>query len=131
MSNDYLIAVFTVAIMVNFSLLVWLVVVVYRLQQKLLELERSVDRNGKDLAGLCTAAVNVDSRLTGSDEQLNKLAIMLTEIEQSGSGEVEPAVHSYQSAIAKIQQGASIDELIQDCGLSHEEAQLLTRLHAR
>lgn len=131
MSNDYLAAACVVAIVVICGVLLWLVGIVRRLQSKCLELEEAVGRNGKDIAGLCSAAVNIDSRLTGSDEQLNEIAALLTEIERNSPAEVEQAAHSYQGAIMKIQQGASVEELMQDCGLSHEEAQLLTRLHAR
>jgi len=94
----------------------------------------------KDLAGLCSAAVNVDSRLSEESEQLNDLYRRVdedTEVVESSRIKTEAAPMyrddlnkpAYQGVIEKVQEGLSEKKLIKECGLSREEAALLIKLH--
>lgn len=47
----------------------------------------------------------------------------------SGSNSNDSANHAYSAAIQKVRNGASVTELMQSSGLSHDEATLLIRLH--
>ncbi len=96
-----------------------------RLKQKYAILSESVERNVKDIAGLCSAALHVDSKLTDSYDQLQDIAEQVAEIPEYE----EPSSQPYHSAIQKVRNGADAEELIQQCGLSREEAILLIRLH--
>lgn len=78
----------------------------------------------KDLAGLCSAAVQVDSRLAESREQVNGL---VDRIENYGGDDIVSS--AYQSVIDKVQEGFSEQDIIKECGLSREEAALLIKLH--
>lgn len=78
----------------------------------------------KDIAGLCSAAVNVDSRIAISAEQMADLLDKLGDYEHKES-EASP----YHSIIQKVRAGATVQELIKDCGLSREEAVLLIKVH--
>ena len=41
----------------------------------------------------------------------------------------EPSTHPYSLVIQKVRSGASVSELMQNSGLSQDEAALLIRLH--
>lgn len=92
-------------------------------QQHLLEISQ---QNSRDIAALCSAGVNVDSRLTHLEQQLKQTTAKLTSLEQH-----EQTSQPYHSVIAKIRSGASVETLIKECGLSRDEAVLLTRLHGK
>ena len=96
-----------------------------KLRQDYIILSKHVERNNRDIAGLCSAAVCVDSRLSDNNEQLNGIVEKVTDFEQHEQQTSQP----YHSAIQKVRNGADAEELIQQCGLSREEALLLIRLH--
>lgn len=77
-----------------------------------------------DVAGLCSAAVSVDNRIVTTAEQLNSLLEKISAFQTN-----EPDLHPYGMAIEKVRAGASINDLMQTSGLSHDEAALLIRLH--
>lgn len=92
-------------------------------QQHLLELSQ---QNSRDIAALCSAGVNVDGRLSQLEQQLKHTTAKLTSLEQH-----EQTSQPYHSVIAKVRSGASIETLIKECGLSRDEAVLLSRLHGK
>jgi chromosome segregation ATPase len=96
-----------------------------KLKQQYNLLKEQLERNNKDIAGLCSAAVSVDTQLSNSNEQLKSLVDKVIDFEEDKQQEHQP----YYSAIQKVKQGASVDELIRQCGLTQEEAILLNRLH--
>jgi len=96
-----------------------------KLKQRFDTLSTSVEQNNKDIAGLCSAAVSVDSSLLESHEQLKSMKEILTDLEQHEQQTAQP----YYSAIQRVREGAGVDELTQECGLSQDEAVLLIRLH--
>jgi hypothetical protein len=90
-----------------------------------------VHGNCNDIAGLCSAALSVDSRIATvdnriavTDEQIDDLAAKIAEVEQN-----DQSSHPYSGDIRKVRSGASVNELMQNSGLSHDEAALLIRLH--
>ncbi len=87
-------------------------------------LAEQIDSMSKDIAGLCSAAVTVDSRIAMSAEQMADLLDKLGDYEHKES-EASP----YHSVIQRVRSGASEQELIKDCGLSREEAALLIKVH--
>lgn len=116
------------AIAISIALLcvvVWLIGQYRRIKREITELRSRVEGNTKDIAGLCSAAVSVDSRLSENGEQLQKIAERVVDFEQYEQQTSQP----YHSAIQKIRNGASAEELIKQCGLSRDEAVLLIRLH--
>lgn len=105
-------------------LFIWLFFDLLKLKRGYQDLLAKVDRNEKDLAGLCSAAVNVDHRLINSDQLVKSLLSKIAD--QEGN---EDSSKPYQSVIRKIQEGASEEELMLTGNLSQEEARLLIRLH--
>jgi hypothetical protein len=105
--------------------LAWLILEHRKLKQNFILLSNNVQRNNNDIAGICLAAISVDNRISHNGQQLEVVAEKLVNSEQNGL----QFNHPYSSAIGKVRHGANIEELIQQCGLSKEEAELLIRLH--
>jgi len=141
--NEVLLISAIVIVAIIFMLLVWVVLENKKLKQSLSTLENDVERNNKDIAGLCSAAVSVDSRLTNSSEQLKGIVEEVTESSEKLRRIVDKVTgleyheqqdsssQSYDSAIQQIHEGANAEELIKQCGLSRDEAVLLIRLHGK
>ncbi len=110
------------------SILVWLLVQHKKLKQAYQRLEDTVERNSKDIAGLCSAAVTVDKRVLGNDQLLKNIVEKLTKYEEQNY-DTGNTTQFYHSAIQKIHLGATADELVRECGVSRDEAMLLIRLH--
>ena len=104
--------------------LVWLVWEQHKLKHANQALFEQLESINKDVAGLCSAAVKVDSRLSLSGEQLADLFEKLSTFERQ-----ETEVSPYHSVIQKVRAGSSVQELIKECGLSRDEAALLVKLH--
>ncbi len=126
------------AVMIESLMLAIMLAVLLYLARTLLKLKRDyrvlsdrVQANCNDIAGLCSAALSVDSRIAtvdrqmvAADEQVNALAEKFVEAANS-----QQSTHPYSVDIRKVRGGASVNELMQESGLSHDEAALLIRLH--
>lgn len=123
--DNILFVIFLTITLVIVGVLAWLMRGYKKLRQDYIILSKHVERNNRDIAGLCSAAVCVDSRLSDNNEQLNGIVEKVTDFEQHEQQTSQP----YHSAIQKVRNGADAEELIQQCGLSREEALLLIRLH--
>jgi hypothetical protein len=111
------------------------------LKQAVQALTEQIQRSSDDVAGLCSAAVAVDRRLSVYESCLRDMqksvesqqaqAVFQPEYDRESIGDVEneePKV--YEKAIERIRRGSTIDELVRSCGLTRDEAVLLMRLHA-
>lgn len=130
---------FIAAAAVNGFLLLWLLRAYRRLKRQHRLSQETLRTLMNDLAGLCSAGVTVDQRMAGVDqrlngfeEQLKKLGDGLENVRQLPYPPSEPAEHHpYGSDIQKVKSGATISELMQNSGLTHDEAALLIRLHGK
>ncbi|MGZ4979912.1 MAG: DUF2802 domain-containing protein [Methylobacter sp.] len=120
-----------VIIVVILAAFFWLVRAQLRIKHDYQVLNDIVHGNCNDIAGLCSAALTVDSRIATvdnriavTDEQIDDLAAKIAEVEQN-----DQSSHPYSGDIRKVRSGASVNELMQNSGLSHDEAALLIRLH--
>ncbi|HEY8160127.1 MAG TPA: DUF2802 domain-containing protein [Methylobacter sp.] len=118
-------------IVVMLAAFFWLVRAQLRTKHDYQVLNDIVHGNCNDIAGLCSAALTVDSRIATvdnriavTDEQIDDLAAKIAEVEQN-----DQSSHPYSGDIRKVRSGASVNELMQNSGLSHDEAALLIRLH--
>lgn len=110
-----------------------------RLQQDYQSLRSQIQRSSDDVAGLCSAAIAVDKRLSVNESQLSQLLNVKKMPQQLFSQQEEQPVYAekqdesqgYALAIEKIQRGVNIDELVKSCGLTRDEAVLLMRLHGK
>ncbi|MDP3876738.1 MAG: DUF2802 domain-containing protein [Methylobacter sp.] len=124
----------SVMIVIIVVLLLWLFRAQAKLKRDYQSLRDSVHGNGNDIAGLCSAALAVDSRIAAVDKRItatngliDDLAAKIGEVEQLG--QLAQPDHPYSVDIRKVRSGASVDELMHNSGLSHDEAALLIRLH--
>ena len=77
-----------------------------------------------DLRGLVSAALGVGERVMRLERQLSQLAERQDQLDLS-----DPAHQSYQQAIRMARRGTSMTELMEVCGLTRGEAELITMLH--
>lgn len=78
----------------------------------------------QQLAGLCAAAVGADERVVKFEQMLNKLREQQNTLDL-GSGRQQ----GYEHAIRLARKGVSVDQIVDNCNLSDEEARLISRLH--
>lgn len=121
--NSLLLIVLVVVVLV----LVWVVIEQRKLKEIFTRLSNNVERNNNDIAGLCSAAVSVDNRISENNEQLKDILVEAetVDFEQYNQQNGEP----YFNAIRGAKDGANVEELVQQYGLSRDEAKLLVRLH--
>lgn len=122
-----------VTIVVILIALFWLVRAHLKLKLDYQVLSGIVHSNSNDIAGLCSAALTVDSRIATVD---NRIAVtdghidhLAAKIADAGQQHDDQPDHPYSIDIRKVKSGASVNELMQNSGLSHDEAALLIRLH--
>ncbi len=123
MDNILLIFFILITIIIS-GMLVWLLQGYNKLKHDFMVLRESLERSGKDVAGLCSAAVYVDTQISKNKQQLEMIEEKMIDLEQQ-----KDTTHPYHTAIQKVRNGADAGELVQQCGLSKEEAILLIRLH--
>jgi hypothetical protein len=133
MNNSLIAALIVEGVMIVIMLVVlfWLVRAQLKLKQDYQVLNDIVHGNSNDIAGLCSAALTIDSRIAtvdsrieATDGYIDDLAAKLADVEQN-----DQSSHPYSGDIRKVRSGASVNELMQNSGLSHDEAALLIRLH--
>lgn len=76
------------------------------------------------LSVLCVGAVGTDERILRFEQTVNKLKEHQNTLDLGMSSQ-----HSYDHAIRLARKGVSINQLIDNCNLSDEEAHLISRLH--
>jgi hypothetical protein len=108
----------------NVVAIIWLMYNYAKLKRQYEFLQETITRQGYDIAGLCTAALTVDENVGLTGQQLTELWEKISDVQLNSQ-----SAHTYSSAIQKARGGASIHELMQGSGISHDEAALLIRLH--
>lgn len=92
------------------------------------QLSANLARQGQDLVGLCTAAVQVDKRLFGQEQRLREC---LARVEELATQERQASPQPYYTAIDQVKRGAGAEELVAEFGLSLSEANLLVSLYGQ
>ena len=93
---------------------------------KVEELESKIIAMQHDVSALCSSGLGVDERVDGTEKRVRSLIERLEELEDNDSSE---HLQEFQNAIKLAQEGASVDEIIDKCHLTADEATLLLRLH--
>lgn len=128
-----IVAAASAALLVLVAVLLWLLRDHKKLKNSYHLLAAQIQRNSDDVAGLCSAAVAVDQRMTMNEVRLDGLfeLVSTSQLPQQAEEqhEEEPRAQGYDQAIEKIRRGANVDELVKSCGLTRDEALLLMRLH--
>lgn len=86
--------------------------------------EASLRQIHEDMRALCAGSAALGAHLASLDQRLQRLSDQQRTLELR-----EPGSQSYGFAIRLAQQGASVEELMENCGMSRGEAELLLRLH--
>lgn len=119
-----LIVTVVTAVIIIVIVLVWLVRDHLKLKHDYQILANVVHDNNNDIADLCAATLTVDGHIAATDEQISVLCAKISDYQHN-----EPSTHPYSLIIQKARGGASVSELMQNSGLSQDEAALLIRLH--
>jgi len=112
-------------------LLPLLLVVVHRQQQALRELRRrlqtqdtSIEGQRQQLEALLSCSRGMGRRVQRHEQRLRHLTHRQDEVQTLGTGDTP-----YRQAQALLQQGADSEVLVDDCGLTRVEAELMAKLH--
>jgi hypothetical protein len=104
--------------------LVWLARTHLKLKCDYQSLADVVHGHNNDIADLCAATLAADGHIAAIDEQIGDLDTKVSDYQHN-----EPSTHPYGLVIQKVRGGATVGELMQNSGLSQDEAALLIRLH--
>jgi hypothetical protein len=104
--------------------LAWLAREHLKLKRDYRALTDTVHGNSADIADLCAATLSVDGYMAAMDERINAVSA-----KPPARPPAEITGHPYSQTIQKVRGGASVSELMQNSGLSQDEAALLIRLH--
>ena len=121
---DIFLGIYSVLLLLVVIVLIWLVYDRFKLKKEIEALTDSVNRNNRDISGLCSAAITIDTRMTEGADQLNAALQKINDLQRT-----ESTAQPYYSVIQKIRAGATVADLMQNSGLSRDEAVLLIRLH--
>ena len=127
MTNPFLPTILIIMVVTAVAIvivLVWLVRSHLKLKHNYRILADIVHGHNNDIADLCTAVLTADGRIAATDEQMSALCAKIADYQHN-----EPSTHPYSLVIQKVRSGASVSELMQNAGLSQDEAALLIRLH--
>jgi TolA-binding protein len=80
-----------------------------------------------DVRALCTAAVNVGERINQLEQRLRQLSLRQDELGMQ-QNHTEGDMRSFVQATKMVRKGASVDELVEMCGLSRGEAELIAMM---
>lgn len=114
------------------GLLAVIAVVAWWLQRRIVKEQRhTISLLTADLRALCNAGVTMGERLHKMERQVRQLAQQQTALgqRQEQIDQQEPEARAYTQAIKMAQKGASIDDLVDVCGLSRGEAELVAMMH--
>ena len=117
-------AVVTGVVIIVVIVLFWLARTHLKLKRDYQVLADVVHGHNNDIADLCAAALAADGHIAATDEQIGVLCAKISDYPHN-----EPSTHPYSQVIQKVRSGASVSELMQNYGLSQDEAALLIRLH--
>jgi len=124
-----LLAPLGVGLSLLFGLLLW--GLWHRQRRAQQQVERTLQTVQTDLRALCNAAVTVGDRVKQLERHIGQLAREQKELgeRQEQLGQSEPEEQSYAQAIKLAHKGAGVEELMDICGLSRGEAELVTMMH--
>lgn len=97
-----------------------------QIRQLKTSLKDRCDILGRELHATTSGSVGVGQRLVACERQLHELRTTLDEMRQN-----DPLRISYDEASRLVDLGADIDDLMNTCGISRPEAELVSALKKR
>lgn len=127
-TDGLMVSVIAILVMVLFS---------FRRQRKQQELQSvSMQLLQRDLRALANAAVGVGGRVLEIERQQRKRPVLVDTQESVQTNSNTPVEfyndssnQPYEQAIRMAQTGASVDDIVNVCGLSRSEAELVSMMH--
>lgn len=98
----------------------------YRLRQLRQQLRERTETLGRELHATTSGSIGVGNRLVACERQLHELRRQFDEMRQN-----DPLRVSYDEASRLVDLGADIDDLMNTCGISRPEAELVSALKKR
>ncbi len=126
--NEILLTSILLALIVITVILIKLLINYARLAQSYKALEETMQRNNEDIAGLSAAGVKVDERLNEIYQNQQHFNVKLSQVEEM-SANVGGATQANHKIIQRINQGAGVEELMVECGVTRDEAELFLKMH--
>ena len=123
------------ALMLVFLIMIVAVLCLFVVKQKRLikSLEATVSRISnkfeivqQDISALSASGLGVDERVGGAERRVRSLMERIEELEESETFE---HLQEFQEAIEMATKGAEVEEIVEKCHLTVDEADLLIRLH--
>ena len=120
-----------VALVFGVSATLALVLNTRHVQQLMRQQHQSLETVQRDLRALCNAAVQVGARVNQLEQVAKELQQRQRELglRQEKMIQPEPEARNFEQAIKLAQKGASVEELMDICGLSRGEAELMSMMH--
>lgn len=112
------------ALVLSLFALVLAGVALWSMRRERARLAREAEVVRGDMRALVSAAVGVGERVMRLERQLTQLAERQDQLDLN-----DPAHQSYQQAIRMARRGSDMNELIEVCGLTRGEAELVAMLH--
>jgi hypothetical protein len=97
-----------------------------QIRQLKASLKDRCDTLGRELHATTSGSIGVGQRLVACERQLHELRTTLDEMRQN-----DPLRVSYDEASRLVDLGADIDDLMNTCGISRPEAELVSALKRR
>lgn len=88
------------------------------------EQDAALHRLQSDVHALCAGAINISNHMTTLEQKIRRLSERHNQLELR-----DPMQQTYDHAIRLAQQGAGVNDLVERCGLTRGEAELLLRIH--
>lgn len=95
-----------------------------RLQEEAANFRHRLTQLENNLGALCTASTGEGEHIVRLEQQMRGLAERQDDLELRVSAE-----QPYERATQLAQEGASVDDIVNGCGLSRAEAELVIMLH--
>jgi hypothetical protein len=96
-----------------------------RQRESLAQYKRDIDTLKQTVGALCSSAVGVDRRVNRLEQMGRDLEERQETIEQHSQQGDPP----YSDAIRRVQEGAGVEELISELGISRDAADLIIMMH--
>ncbi len=116
---------FTLGLISCIGMCLWLGWQVYQLKLAAIEKDKQNLRMQQDLHGLIHCMRGIGERFEQQQKQLRSVSIRQNDLQSTSTNDSH-----YEQAVLLMDKGASIDELIKNCGLSKGEAELLNRINS-
>jgi predicted PurR-regulated permease PerM len=116
----------TSLILVTVTIFVVLGLAVMRLLKMIIKQSERIASLQNQLTALCEGASGVDERILKFENSLTKLRDHQHTMDMTSASQP-----SYDHAIRLAKRGANINQIIDNCNVSDEEAHLISRLHGQ